>query len=173
MTQRALALRAHITQPALADIERSSHDTRVGSLERLVNAAGYRLFLLPTTSSAVATWADFIFEELRSERRSEEVAFRSLIGLSDELGSAPAVLRVALCVAPPAKCGDIRFDAAIAAIVEHHLNQDRLPIPEWVHEPTRTLLEPWKVSPYTEISEVPADFLRHGVWLARSELASA
>jgi transcriptional regulator with XRE-family HTH domain len=172
ITQRAMASKAGVTQPALADIERSAHDTRVSSLDRLVAAAGYKLFLLPTTRSAASSWADFIFQELRSDRRSEEVSFRALIGLSDDLAGAPAPLRVALCVAPPPPCGDARYDAAIAAIVEYHLSRHRLPLPEWVREPGRSLAEPWVVSPYTEISDVPAVFRRHGVLLAESELGS-
>jgi transcriptional regulator with XRE-family HTH domain len=173
ITQRALALAAGVTQPGLADIERSAHDTRVGSLERLIGAAGYKLFVLPTASSAAATWADLIYEELRSSRHSEEVAFRALIGLSDDLAGSPGPLRVALCVAAPALCGDARFDAAIAALVEYHLRRDDLPLPEWVHEPNRTLSDPWAVSPYTDAAEVPIELQRHGVLLAETELASA
>jgi hypothetical protein len=100
------------------------------------------------------------------------VAFRALIGLSDDLAGASPPLRVALCVTPPAPCGDVRFDAAVAAVVEHHLTKDGLPIPDWVHEPARSLEEPWAVSPYTEPSEVPICFERHGVLLAASELES-
>jgi len=172
LTQRALASKAGITQPALADIERSAHDTRVSSLDRLVGAAGFKLFLLPTSRSAAASWADLIFQELRSERRSDAVAFRALIGLSDDLTGAPGPLRVALCVAAPPPCGDARFDAAIAAIVEYHLASDGLPLPEWLAEPTRTLAAPWAVSPYTEVSEVHKIFRRRGVLLAESELTS-
>ncbi len=172
LTQRALAAKAGITQPSLADIERSAHDTRVASLNHLIGAAGYRLFLLPTTSSSAASWADVIYEELRSARHSEKVAFRALIGLSDELAAAPGPLRVALCVAAPALTGDVRYDAAIAGIVDYHLTKDRLPRPAWVREPSRVLVEVWEVSPYTDISEVPTALRRHGVLLARSELAS-
>ena len=172
LTQRALAAKAGIAQPALAAIERSTHDTRVGSLDRLAGAAGYGIFLLPTVRSAAASWADYIYEELRSDRHSEAVAFRALIGLNDDLAAVPGPLRVALCVAPPPLCGDARFDAAIAAMVEYHLTKDSLPLPEWVHEPSRVLSEPWAVSPYTDVSEVPTVFQQHGVLLAESELAS-
>jgi transcriptional regulator with XRE-family HTH domain len=172
MTQRALAAKAGITQPSLADIERSAHDTRVASLDHLVNAAGFRLFILPTRSSSASSWADAIYEELRSSRRSEAVAFRSLIGLSDDLTAVHGPLRVALCVADPPPCGDVRYDAAIAAIVDYHLTRDKLPLPEWVRDPSRILDEPWAVSPYTDLSEVPLVFRRHGVLLAKSELAS-
>jgi transcriptional regulator with XRE-family HTH domain len=173
LTQRALAKRAGVAQPALAAIESSAHDTRAGSLDLLAGAAGYRLFLLPTVRSSAASWADYIYEELRSARRSDTVAFRALIGLSDDLAAVPGPLRVALCVAAPPLCGDSRFDAAIAAIADYHLTKDALPIPEWVGESSRFLSDPWAVSPYTEVAEVPIVFQRHGVLLAESELASA
>lgn len=172
LSQRALAARAGIHQPALADIERSAHDTRGEQLDRLVNAAGYRLTILPTSARTAADWGDLIYQELRSPGRNDETAFRALIGLSDELAAAPRPLRVALCVTPPAPCGDPRFDAAIAAVVDHHLSCDRLPVPEWVREPSRVLNEPWRVSPYTDANAVPRTFQRHGVLLAASELAS-
>lgn len=172
LSQRALATRAGLGQPALADIERSAHDTRGRQLERLVNAAGYQLAVLPTAAHSAADWADLIYQELRSRRRSDAVAFRALIGLSDDLTEASKAIRVALCVAPAAPCGDRRFDAAIAAIVDHHLSKDRLPLPEWVWEPSRVLATPWRVSPHADPSDVPAAFRRHGVLLAASELES-
>ena len=172
LTQRALGAKAGVTQPSLAAIESSDHDTLVKSLDRLIGAAGYGLFLLPTTSSAVASWADFIHEALRKEKQGEQIAFRSLIGLSDELAAAPGPLRVALCVAPPAPCGDARYDAALAALAEYHLAKDGLPIPEWVGQPERSLVESWAISPFTDIAEVPDAFRRRGVLLAESELAS-
>jgi len=65
LTQRSLASRAGITQPAIADIERSAHDTRASTLSQLLNAAGYGLFTLPTASHSAADWADYIYQELK------------------------------------------------------------------------------------------------------------
>ncbi|MHB1599735.1 MAG: helix-turn-helix domain-containing protein [Acidimicrobiales bacterium] len=172
LTQRGLAARAGMQQPALADIERSAHDTRGEQLDRLVNAAGYRLVVLPTAARSAADWADHLYQELRSTRRSDSFAVRVLIGLSDDLASVSKPLRVALCVAPPAPCGDARFDAAIAAVVDHYLSVDRSPVPSWVREPSRVLTEPWVVSPHTDPADAPRAFRRHGVLLAASELAS-
>lgn len=172
LTQRELADRARVGGSAVADVERGAHDPGTRSLEHLLGAAGHRLCALPTTSYPAAVWADSIYRELRSTRRSHQVAFRALIGLSDELAAADKPLRVALCVAVPPPCGDARYDAAIAGIVEHYLSQDQLPVPEWVHQPSRTLSEQWEVSPYTERSEVPDALACHGVWLSESDLAS-
>ena len=93
LTQQALADRSGATQPSIADIERSAHDTRVENLVRLLAAAGHRIIALPTLARTVAEWGDYIRAELCSERRSEDAAFRSLIGLSDDLASAPETIR--------------------------------------------------------------------------------
>lgn len=85
--------------------------------------------------SAAANWADFTFDEFRGERHSEKVAIRARIGLGDELAGATSSLRVTLCVAPPAPCGDAHFDAAVAAVVEHHLAKDLRVL--WMYLPTR------------------------------------
>jgi transcriptional regulator with XRE-family HTH domain len=136
LTQQALADRSGATQPSIADIERSAHDTRVENLERLLAAAGHRIIALPTLARTVAEWGDYIRAELCTERHSEEIAFRSLVGLSDDLASAPETIRTALCVTSPVNTGDVRFDAAIAAVVDHHLSSANLPVPEWVRLPT-------------------------------------
>lgn len=172
LTQRGLASRSGIPQSAVADIERGAHDTRGEALSHLVGAAGYQLFVLPTTAHSAADWADLIYQELRSERRGEEVAYRALIAFHDDLTRVPAPLKVALCVAPPGPCGDPRFDAGVAAVVDFHLSKGRLPVPTWVRDPSRTLGEPWVVSPYTDPEAVPKAFHRHGVHMAASELAS-
>ena len=172
LSQRDLAGRARVSGSAVADVERSAHDPGSESLERLLEAAGYRLCALPTKSFPVTVWADFIYNELRSERHSQAVAYRSLIGLSDELAAATKPLRVALCVAVPGPCGDVRYDAAIAGLVEHYLLKDHLPVPDWVGQPARTLADTWYASPYTDQTEVPEALLRHGVWLAEADLVS-
>ncbi len=97
LTQRALAGRARVGGSAVADVERSAHDPGTGSLEHLLEATGHRLCAIPTSSFPVAVWADSIYRELRSERKSHRVAFRALIGLSDELAAATGNHCVSCC----------------------------------------------------------------------------
>ena len=172
LSQRNVAQRAGVSQPAIADIERSIHDPGVATIDRLLKATGSSLVTLPTFSWTVSRWADFLYQEFRGNRRSESVMYRSIIGLSDELRAAEPCLRVALCVAEPAPCGDVRFDAALAAVVEHHLSADLLPIPPWVNGSNRFLNEPWRATPDFEVEELLPAFERHGILLAASELAS-
>jgi transcriptional regulator with XRE-family HTH domain len=172
LTQRELAARAGVHQPAVADIERGRKDTRVGQLERLLRATGHRLTTLPTWAATAAETAEIVSEALDAPD-GEELAFRALIAFSDGLAAQEPALRVALCAAEPAPSGDARFDAAIAAVAEHHLA--RLTKPAWLAGPTRHLTEIWVVDPHAgdDIAELaPPAFRRRGVLLDAAELAS-
>jgi hypothetical protein len=82
---------------------------------------------------------------------------------------------VALAATPPAPTGDLRYDAYVAALVEHHLDAAHLPLPAWVEEPGRILDEPWIVDRFAEPdveSATPTAFRRHGVLVDARELAS-
>lgn len=173
LTQRQLADLVELRQPALASIESGAHDPGSERLERAVTAAGHRLAVLPTRAHTVSDIADAIFVALRN--RDRERAFRLLVQLNDDLASEHGAVRVALAVTPPAPVGDVRYDAYVAAIVEHYLTKDGLPVPEWVRRPERVLSEPWRLDrtagPELEASTPPA-FRRHGVFIDAAELAS-
>jgi transcriptional regulator with XRE-family HTH domain len=174
LTQRQLADRLKLRQPALASVESGAHDPGSDRLERLVAAAGHRLAVLPTRAHTVADIADAIYVALRNG--DKERAFRLLVQLNDDLASESGAIRVALTVTPPAPVGDVRYDAYVAAIVEHYLTKDRLPVPDWVQRPDRVLAEPWRLDrtagPELEAATPPA-FCRHGVFIDEAELVSA
>ena len=147
LTQRALAKRLKLGQSALADIERGAHDTRGDQLDRIVNAAGYRLAVLPTHAHSAADWADLIYKSSGDRAVSESVSFRALIGLNDDLAGVSSRFESPCVSRRPAPCGDPRFDAAVAALVEHHLTISRLPVPDWVGQPSRFLASPGRCRP--------------------------
>ena len=173
VSQRELAQRAGVAQPAVAVVERSHRDPSVGTLEHLLRSAGHRLITIPTWATTAAEAADELRQAVGSDRQTR--ALRLLIGFSDGLAAQSPDVRVALCVTRPASCGDRRIDAALAGLVEHHLAPGGLPIPAWVSEPERSLADEWVVDPYAadDIAAVAVPALhRHGVLLAKSELAS-
>lgn len=176
VSTRALARAAGSVQPRVSEIERGVSDPRVETLERLLQAVGYQLALLPTRAPTASAVAESIRDHISTTGPgADERSFRALLVLSDGLTTATDPIKVALTVTPPAPTGDTRFDAAIAGIVEHHLAPADLPEPEWVHQPTRYLDEPWTPDPYAgdDIAvEAPAALRRHGVLLAADELAS-
>ena len=125
-TQRAIASRAGIAQPTIAAIESGRRDATVTTISRLVDAAGCQLAILPTRAPSVAAVASTIEEALRAA--DEPGAFRHVIQLADDLKDVEPALAVALCAQPPAPTGSDRYDALLAALVEHRLRGRRLPI---------------------------------------------
>jgi hypothetical protein len=159
-----------LAQSAIANIERGAHDATVGTLNRLLSSVGHSLTVIPTAIEPVVAWGFAIGDALESKHQDK--AFRLLIGLHDALLSAPLAIRVALCVTPPLPCGDCRFDAALAGLVEFCLAGEELPLPTWIDETHRFLETPWEVTPYVVDDEVPQAFRRHGVFIAKSEFQS-
>ena len=174
LSQRALADRAGDHQPNIAAIESGARDAYVATLARLVDAAGGRLIVLPATTAPASDVAAEVGELLRAGK--ERVAFRTVLGFHDDLLQAAPALRVALCVTPAPPTGDRRYDALLAAVAEHDLEQDGLPLPSWVRDPARNA-GGWWVEDLEELrpriqENTPAAFARHGVWLDAAELES-
>lgn len=159
--------------PAIATIESGAHVPSVDRLEELVARAGHRLAVLPTRSSTASDIADAVYEALRAGNRRR--SRRLLVQLNDDLASQHGAVRVALTVTPPAPTGNPRYDAYIAALVEHHLLAEDLPLPTWIEEPRRFLDEPWIVDRFADPDverATPPAFRRHRVLIDARELAS-
>ncbi|MFM7536553.1 MAG: hypothetical protein ACKO91_12285 [Acidimicrobiales bacterium] len=94
---------------------------------------------------------------------------------ADNLRREHGALRVALSLREPSPTGDVRYDAALAALVDHYAAEEALPIPAWTSQPSLTLADPWIPDPYApdDIAALtPPAFVRHGVLLAATELES-
>ena len=174
LSQRALAARARDHQPTISALENGDHDPSVAHLSRLLAATGHRLVALPTTARPAYAAGAAIGAALG--RGDESAAFREAVQLSDDLARESPSLLTALCALAPAPA-DLRFDALLAAIVEHYLNGAGLASPSWVNDPSRTLTEPWFVDDVPAlrgqtVKDTPPAFARHGVYLAATELAS-
>lgn len=172
LSQRALAKKAGDHQPNVAAIESGRRDANCETLSRLIRASGGSLCVLPTTDATVADVADEIAHLLDDGR--ERQAYRAFIALHDDLVRARPATRVALCVTPPRGVGDDRYDALLAALVEHDL--DGLPIPDWATDPNRNAHD-WWVEDLPAVRDrvraaTPPAFSRHGIWLDGAELAS-
>ena len=86
--------------------------------------------------------------------------------------------RVALVDRKPEGCGDARFDALLAAIVEHLCARDGLPTPRWVEDPDRFLETWWFVSGFQSLHasalvQSPISFARRGVFVCDGALTYA
>jgi hypothetical protein len=139
------------------------------------DATRHQLVVLPTASRPVSDAATDVEAALRAG--DERSAFREAIQLSDDLAREHGALRVALTAAPPAPVGDARFDALIAAIAEHYLTAERLTKPDWLLRNDRALRQRWYVDDLPAarnraLATTPPSFLRRGIVIAASELAS-
>jgi transcriptional regulator with XRE-family HTH domain len=174
-SQRELARRGGVHQPAVAAVESGRREATVATLDRLLGAIGYGLIALPTRHSSVAAAAELIRGDLAAHE--EETAFRRLLQINNDLAAEHDVIRVALCAAPAPPTGDDRFDAFVAALVEHHLERDGLPVPAWCAAPP-PLPEPWFVVDLPAFREdalvsSPPAFRRRNVYVNASELDAA
>lgn len=100
----------------------------------------------------------------------EAEAWRWLLELVDDFrGSSPSG-RASLVGTPPPSTGALRYDAAIAALVEHLCAEAGMATPVWTGSPER-FVEPWwfvaGLPGYraAAIRDSPISFKRHGVFV--------
>jgi len=173
LTQRALAARAQVRQPGIADIESGTHDATFARLDELLSALHYRLSPLPTRTRGVWEAAAAIRSAL--DEQDDSTAWRQVIQLADDLAREPDAVRVALAVTPPLTTGSPRFDALVAGVTEYRLRG--LPLPAWLEDAQYRLTDVWDVEPLAQLQEAardatPPELARHGVYLHASELES-
>ncbi len=68
----------------------------------------------------------------------------------------------------PERTGQKVWDAAIAALAAWRLNQEGVPLPDWISEPSRMLtrarvLQVDPADPVPALADVPDEFREHGV----------
>ncbi|SFR71191.1 Helix-turn-helix domain-containing protein [Agromyces sp. CF514] len=176
LTQRALGHRAELSQSHLSLIEGGRQNPSFDAVERALRAAGHRLVAVPTVRDDAATVATDIRYAVRDDR--EDRALRRFIQLNDNLAAEHGATRFALTISEPESTGSKQWDAAIAALVAHHLVAENLPVPDWANSETRALRRQWAIGegPYTltpRPEQVPPEFLRRGVLVDADTLVSA
>jgi transcriptional regulator with XRE-family HTH domain len=181
LTQRALAARAGVPQPSIAEIEGGRREPSITLLSRLAEAAGYelRLELQPLRPRSAVATANRVRDRLVGAEGKgwlpplrEDAALRAVIDFKDALSSSTVADFTRLVDAPPSLTGDTRWDAFIAAVVEDEsANRDVAP-PRWANEKTRFTRPFWYLSENRalhawELATAPGAFVRHGVLAAK------
>ena len=175
LTQRELSARSRLAQPRIALTEKRREDPRFATVTRLLAGSGHRLYAAPTTRDDVAT----ISADIRIAVQADDVqlALRHLIQMNDNQVAEHGLLRGILAITEPESTGSKTWDAAIAGLVAYRLNQDAVPLPEWVNDERRVLkrARPLRVDPADAVpspADVPQEFLDRGVLLWRDTLES-
>jgi transcriptional regulator with XRE-family HTH domain len=175
ISRHQLAREAGGSAAGLVEVAHGRKDATADRLDNLLRLLGYQLATLPTRRATAAATAELVRELL--VRDDEANALRVVWQLADDLVKVEPALRVALAVTPPATTDDARFDALLAAVVDHVLVSARLPRPGWLDEPTRSLAEPWDVESVPALraaarAVTPKAISKHGVFLDPSELVN-
>lgn len=144
MSRRALAQATGSSEAGLSDVWHGKKDVTVGRLDRLLQPLGYTLIAVPGWGKPLQWHTSAIAEHLA--RGDEANALRQVWQVALELTRADQATRVALAIAKPQSCGDVRFDALLAGTTEHLLAEAGLPIPVWLN--ARVPLDSeWDVEP--------------------------
>jgi transcriptional regulator with XRE-family HTH domain len=186
LSQRALAQRAGVPQPTVAEIEAGRREPTLSLLSNIAEAVDevIEVRAVPLKRfSAVATSRqikDRLFgskyQELTPSLRKDG-ALRSVLDMRDALRrSSEDELRQLIDV-PPTLVGDSRWDAFVAAVVEDESARKSVISPRWTNDPRRFVKPFWYLSDIPELhawelANAPASFVRHGVLAAEEELES-
>lgn len=173
---RRVATASGVGASSLSNIESGRREPTSGTVERIADAMGVRVAVIPRvdrltaadTAETIATFAD----------PEPATAFRAFLQFADDLAAAAPYEQFLLTVEEPRRLGN-RWDDAIAALVE--LRLPTASIPPWasVHGTTQVdaVWEPQRTSfplpDLTELSEVPEPFLPRGIAISAGELESA
>lgn len=172
---RKLADLGGTSAAAISQIETGDRGVSVERLQSLLLKTRHRLIAVPSIASTPAEVAEGIKSAL--EESLPLRAYRMFIGYSDALRSLDPGIRVAITISGPESTGNELYDAALAALVQHWLSVDSLPIPTWVTDESFVLSEPkhlgetsYESAPTRE--EVPEAFLAHNVLFPADALES-
>jgi transcriptional regulator with XRE-family HTH domain len=171
LSQREVSSISGIAQSTVSEVESGRRVPSAATVERLLRSTGHQLIAIPPHPPA----AEGITRSLASRRGDHAV--RHFIQLADDLAAEHETVRFALAISEPAPTGAEHWDAAIAALVEHRLQEEDLPLPAWVRSDERRLTDEWtfgsgRYAIPVDRTRVPAAFLRHGVLLDADTLVS-
>jgi transcriptional regulator with XRE-family HTH domain len=179
LTQAALAQASRVPQPTISEIESGKRQPSLSLLGRIVEAAQgpVQLNLVRLERHSAAATAQRVEEALSRAMSGEDSAHRAVIDLRNALLVADGERLVALSKETPRLCGDRRFDAFIAGVVEEAFARRRISPPAWTQEALRFVRPFWYVSGlddlrWWEFSTAPGPLMRHGVLAAKAELES-
>jgi transcriptional regulator with XRE-family HTH domain len=175
ISQGDLAALARTSQSDISTVEAGKRTPTVDTLERLLRQTGHRIIAVPGVGPDATETAERISVALKPN--SGDSAIRAFLDYSDNLRRAKGVDRVVLTISEPHPTGSRAWDSALAAVVDYWLAKSKLPKPEWISSPGRTLLqaESPQLGQYDlepDEANVPPEFLRRNVLFEKATFES-
>jgi hypothetical protein len=124
----------------------------------------------------VESVADGVKGALEADREAE--AIRIAFGVVQDFDKATAYERRLMVENRPPTTGEARYDALLAALVEHLCTGAGMPTPRWVDDPER-FVEPWwfvaglRSLQASALVQSPISFARRGVFICAGALSYA
>jgi len=175
VSQIELAILAKTFQSHISAVENGAVDPGLETAVSILKKLGIKLIPVRTRYRSIAEDA----LEFRDAfgKKDIEAAYIMFRQLSDNLSRCTPSEAAALTNVKPSSVGDKRFDALIAALVEHHLSILKVPSPEWINDPELKLEKTWAFNEYAKDLEreerlTPAAFRKRNILIAESELQS-
>jgi transcriptional regulator with XRE-family HTH domain len=169
LTQREVARRSGMSQPAIAALEAGRGNPTLDTLERWAAALEVELMAAPRISDPL--------EEITAALRSADdtVAFRLALELLDRLRELGPTELLLMTSRPPSS-GSSRHDALLAAVVELVCLERGVSVPPWCSEPVASPM--WWVSPLPSarrhaLVTCPAPFRARGIMIDESDVVRA
>jgi transcriptional regulator with XRE-family HTH domain len=179
LTQGALATVAGVPQSTISELESGKRQPSLPLLARIIESAQgpSHLHITARERHSAAGTAERVTASLASGPAGEDSALRAVLDLRDVLGKANGKRLGALSGQAPLLCGNRRFDAFIAGVVEEAFAHRRLDPPGWTQESGRFVRPFWYLSGLEELrwgefATAPGALIRHGVLAAERELES-
>jgi hypothetical protein len=169
-------MHAGTSQPTLAGYESGRLLPRLDTLTRILESAGHELVFqaVPKVRRGAVPMAE-VSNEIRKILREEgdAGAWRRLLDFVDDFRGSSVAGKGWLVAESPPRCGDVRFDAAMAAFAEQlclETDEAGTAVPDWVNEPGRSVEPWWFVSGLRgfdamALRDSPIAFARHGVFV--------
>jgi transcriptional regulator with XRE-family HTH domain len=173
LSQAELALKAGTSQPTLAGYESGRLLPRLDTLTRILESTGHELVFqaVPKVRRGAVSMAE-VSNEIREifPAEGDAGAWRRLLDFVDDFRGSPTAGKGWLVEEAPPRCGDMRFDAAMAAFAEQLCLEAGIAAPDWVAEPGRSVEPWWFVSGLRgfdamALRDSPIAFARHGVFV--------
>lgn len=161
----------------LSAIENDRRDPTTLTVQRIADALGVTFVpvIARGRSSAAVSARAIARADVAGDVR---LAYRQFIQFADDLAAVDPATRVALAYEEPEETG-LRWDDAVAALVEYRLSQVNAPLPSWVLARRGDDADPWEPQRSTVPFPFPIDsddvaepFRRRGINIEANELES-